>query len=222
MANGKIIVMEGACDGVGKSTQSKLLEERLKKENNIQVLKHHFPTYESKQGLLVSEYLSGNYGTPKDLSPFFVNSLYAVDRAVTWNTILKKEYESGKYLLLDRYTTSSLIYQSANMTDINEKKAFIDYILDFEYNKIGIKEPDQVLFLYGEYEVFDRLRHDRKNNDGVVNDIHEREDSYMRKVYENAMFIADYLKWDKINCTIDNNIDTIENIHEKVYSIVKK
>ena len=29
---GKLIVLEGACDGVGKSTQLKLLKDELKKE----------------------------------------------------------------------------------------------------------------------------------------------------------------------------------------------
>ena len=48
--------------------------------------------------------------------------------------------------MLDRYTTSSVIYQSALIEDIELKKAFIDYITDFEYNKIGIKEPDKVIF----------------------------------------------------------------------------
>ena len=55
---GKIIVIEGACDGIGKSTQSKLLEQFLI-ENNIKVKFHHFPTYNSKQGALVEEYLKG-------------------------------------------------------------------------------------------------------------------------------------------------------------------
>ena len=31
--------------------------------------------------------------------------------------------------------------------DLDEKKKFIDYIIDFEYNKLGIKKPDNVIFL---------------------------------------------------------------------------
>ena len=219
MSNGKIIVMEGACDGVGKSTQSALLKQRLE-ENKIDVVKHHFPSYDLPQGKLVSNYLNGDYGTPKEISPYLVNSLYAIDRAITWNTYLKKLYEEGSYILLDRYTTSSLIYQTANMENNETKKDFIKYVLDYEYNKLGLKEPDQVLFLYGPYEVFEKLRHARKENEGIQNDIHEREDSFMKKVYNNAMFIAEYLNWDMIDCVKNNEMDTIENIHNKVYTLV--
>ena len=42
--NGKLIVIEGACDGIGKSTQFELLKERLTKEGK-EIYNHHFPTY---------------------------------------------------------------------------------------------------------------------------------------------------------------------------------
>ncbi len=71
-----------------------------------------------------------------------------MDRAVTWNTILKPAYEQSKAIVLDRYTTSSLIYQAALIEDIEQRKDFIDYITDFEYNKLGIQKPDHVVFLY--------------------------------------------------------------------------
>ena len=73
--------------------------------------------------------------------------MYATDRGVTWYTNLKQLYEQGKVILLYRYTTSSLIYQSALIEDIEQKKKFIDYVIDFEYRKIGIKEPNNVIFL---------------------------------------------------------------------------
>ena len=53
--------------------------------------------------------------------------------------------EEGKILVLDRYTTSSLLYQSAYIDNIRERKAFIDFVCDYEYNKLRIKIPDKVL-----------------------------------------------------------------------------
>ena len=44
----------------------------------------------------------------------------------------------------------------------------------------------------------------------------------MRKVYESAMFIADYLSWDQIQCNYGNKMREIEDIHEEVYQLVKK
>ena len=65
---------------------------------------------------------------------------------VTWKDKLKDAYEKGNIILLDRYTTSSLIYQSSLMDDYYEKKDFIDYVADYEYNKLGIKKPDKVIY----------------------------------------------------------------------------
>ena len=55
---GKLIVVEGACDGIGKSTQYTLLKERLIKDGN-NVVSHHFPSYGEYQGVPVEKYLKG-------------------------------------------------------------------------------------------------------------------------------------------------------------------
>ncbi|MBQ6546525.1 MAG: deoxynucleoside kinase [Bacilli bacterium] len=216
---GKLIVIEGACDGIGKTTQFELLKKRL--GNDYSIVSHHFPTYNTDQGLLVENYLKGKYGNISDVSPYFVNSLYAVDRAVTWITELKKVYESGGIVLLDRYTTSSLIYQTAMIDDLDERKKFIDYVVDFEYEKMGIQKPDNVIFLYASFDLVTDMRKNRTDNDGVQNDIHEKDIDFMRKVYDNAMFVADYLGWNMIKCDIDDKMRAIEDIHEEIYNLIK-
>jgi len=221
MNKGKLIVVEGASDGIGKTTQFDLLRKALEKDGESLVY-HHFPTYESMQGALVEKYLAGEFGSPSELSPYFVNSLYAVDRAVTWQTKLKQSIKEGKIVLLDRYTTSSLIYQSALIENIEEKKAFIDYVIDFEYNKLGIKRPDMVIFLHADYDLVTKMRNARKNNDGIVNDIHESNEEFLKKVYQSAMFIADYLAWEKVDCSKENQMRSIEDIQKEVYSLVRK
>ena len=218
---GKLIVFEGACDGIGKSTQFKLLTDSLINDG-FKICNHHFPTYDTYQGAPVEKYLKGEFGKPGELSPYFVNSLYAMDRAITWNTKLKPAYNEGEIILLDRYTTSSLIYQSALISDIEEKKKFIDYVVDFEYSKLGIKEPDQVLFLTAPFDLVTEMRQARKVNDGVVNDIHEQDLEFMKKVYDNANFLADYLGWDKIECSNSNTLRSIDDIHGEAYRLVKE
>ena len=221
MEKGKIIVLEGASDGIGKSTQSDLLEERLQRDGET-IIKHHFPTYNKIQGELLTKYLKGEFGPIKNQSPYIINSLFAIDRAITWNYELKKEYEKGKTLLFDRYTTSSIIYQGASIEDIEKRKEFIDYIIDYEYDKLGIPEPDNVLFLHAPFDVITKLRESRTVNEGVVNDIHERDIEFLKKVYDNAMFVADYLNWDMINCSENGKMLPIDEIHQKVYSKLKK
>lgn len=217
---GKLIVVEGACDGIGKSTQYTLLKERLIKDGN-NVVSHHFPSYGEYQGVPVEKYLKGEFGNIEDLSPYFINNLYAVDRAITWHSYLKKEYQNS-IILLDRYTTSSLIYQSALIDDIEKRKEFIDYVISFEYEKLGIKEPDLVIFLEAPYDLVKKLRNERKENDGIQNDIHEKNDEFMRKVYENALFVADYLKFSKIKCNDGDHMRSIEDIHNDIYKLIKK
>ena len=216
---GKLIVIEGSCDGVGKSTQYKLLIDRLRKETGITT--HHFPSYGTYQGRPVEEYLKGNYGKISELSPYFVNSLYAQDRAITWITGLKEEYEKGGIIVLDRYTTSSLIYQSSVIENQKEREEFIDYIYDYEYHKLGIPEPDLVIFLHAPFETIRELKSKRKENDGIKNDIHERDLEFMKNVSDTSTSIAEKFNWSFIECTKDSEMRTPEEIHEEIYSLVK-
>ena len=215
----KIIVIEGACDGIGKTTQFNLLKQYLE-ENGTEVVSHHYPSYNTIQGKLVEEYLSGHLGKISDLSPYLVNSLYAIDRAITWESDLKDKAK-GKVLLLDRYTTSSLIYQTALIDNLEEKKQAIDYIVDYEYNKLGIPKPDLVIFLKAPYDLIKKLRTARLTNEGIAHDIHEEDDSFMRRVYNNAVFISNYLNWQTVDCNEGDELLTIDEVHKKIRKIIK-
>ncbi|MEG1143070.1 MAG: thymidylate kinase [Bacilli bacterium] len=219
MEKGKIIVVEGACDGIGKTTQFELLKESLI-ESGKNVVYHHFPTYDTYHGSPVEHYLKGDYGRPEDLSPYFINNLYAVDRAIIWYTKLKEMYDSGCTILLDRYTTSSLIYQSACITNKKEKEKFLDFVADYEYNKNGINQPDIVIFLTAPFDLVTKMRNNRKDNDGVLNDIHEKDLNFMKKVYKSALFVCNYFGWEKIECNKGSKMKSIEEIHEEIVKIL--
>lgn len=221
MNRGMLIVMEGACDGIGKSTQFKKLSSKLI-SMGYQVVSHHFPSYNTFHAAPVEKYLAGEFGNVNDLSPYFINSLYAVDRACAWLLKLKKEYEAGKIILLDRYTTSSILYQSSVINDKKERYDFIDYVVDYEYKKIGIPEPDMVIFLEAPFELVTELRKNRTNYEGNSNDIHEKNLSFMKKVYDNSIDIANYLKWDKIICNDNNKMKDIDTIHNEICEKVLK
>ena len=217
MKKGKLIVIEGSCDGIGKSTQYDKLYQRLIDEG-YEVVRHHFPSYNTGEGHGVEEYLKGNFGKIDDLSPYFINSLYAHDRAVNWYGHLKKEYDNGKIILLDRYTTSSLIYQGANIEKLGDRYKFINYVVDFEYKKLLIKEPDLVIFLTMPFEKAQELKNSRENNDGIKNDIHESDVSFMKKVYDNSHTVAKCLNFVNVHCVENNQLRSIDDIHEEVYN----
>ena len=44
----------------------------------------------------------------------------------------------------------------------------------------------------------------------------------MKKVYMSAVFVADYLSWDRIECVVDNQMRSPEDIHEEIYKIVSE
>ncbi len=219
---GNLIVIEGSSDGVGKSVQYKLLIDRLLKDKEKVITTHHFPSYGTYQGRPVEEYLKGNYGKISSLSPYFVNSLYAQDRAITWITGLKQEYDKGNIIVLDRYTTSSLIYQSSVIDNPKEKENFINYVYDYEYHKIGIPIPDLVIFLHVPFKLSRTLKGKRTSNEGIKNDIHERDYEYLKKAYDTSIEIAKKYNWNFIECSSNNKMRSPEEIHEDIYKLIKE
>ena len=216
MEKGKLIVMEGAGDGIGKTTQVMLLTDKFAAAG-VPLYRHHFPSYGTVQGAPVEEYLRGAYGDPKTLSPYFVNGLYALDRAVTFRTLLGEKLDSGMTVLLDRYVTSSLIYQSAMMNDEAEKREFVRYVTEYEYGRLGIPEPDAVVFLHVPPEVSAQLRAARNGGEA---DAHEADGEFMRRVYENSLFMADLLGWSRVECAPGGVMRTPEDIGDEIAALV--
>lgn len=221
MNKGMLVVIEGACDGIGKTTQFNMLIDKLKK-NGIKIYTHHFPSYGTVQGARVEKFLKGEYGNPGDLSPYFVNELYAYDRFYTWENELKKYYDDGYLILLDRYTTSSIIYQSVFIKDKDEKNKFINYVIKYEYEENKIKKPDLVIFLKAPYNLVKKLKNNRIDNEGIVNDVYEKDDILMEDIYNNAIYISNYLNWNIVDCSDDDTFKDKDTISEEVYRLVKR
>lgn len=214
---GKLIVIEGVSDGVGKSTQVKELYNKLIKDGK-KVIFHHFPSYGSVGACLVEEYLKGNLGKRENIGAYAISSFYAMDRFYTYHNKLKKDLENGKIVLLDRYTTSNLIYQGSFFED---KEEFLDYITDYEYNKLGLKKPDLVIFLKLDKYIAKELRKNR-DNDGVEGDINEEDSSFLDKVYDNSLYVADKYDFKIIECSKDGKLRSIDDISREVYDVVDK
>ena len=80
---GKLIVIEGT-DGSGKSTQFRLLTQRLENEN-IAFQKIVFPQYSEPSSALIRMYLGGEFGTnPSDVNAYAASTFFAVDRYASY------------------------------------------------------------------------------------------------------------------------------------------
>lgn len=218
-----LIVLEGV-DASGKATQTKKLCERLTKEGK-NIMKITFPDYDSPSSAPVKMYLSGELGETADsINAYAASALFAVDRFCSYRKNWKEFLDNGGYVIADRYVTSNFIHQASKIDDKKERDEYLDFQSDFEYNKIGLPNPDAVLFLDVPPEVSLALIAGRENkfDNEASHDIHERDPHHLHKSYESAVYVADKFNFIKINCTENGNLKSIEDIAEIVYGAVEK
>ncbi len=196
---GKLIVIEGL-DGSGKSTQTPLLEkELLSQGKDVRVVS--FPVYDSDASALVKMYLAGEFGTkPGDVSAYAASSFYAVDRYASFVRDWKSFYEKpDSVVLATRYVSANEIHQLAKL-ERDDWNDFINWVEDFEFNKLGIPRPDLVLYLDMKYDIALRLVGGRTKKTGQKKDIHELDEVYMERCHKAAAYAADKLGWKSITC----------------------
>ncbi len=217
---GKLIVIEGL-DGSGKSTQLELLPERLKLLG-IKSRTVSFPDYESDSSALVKMYLAGAFGTkPEDVNAFAASIFYTVDRYASYKTDWGKYYEDGGMIISGRYTTSNAVHQTSKL-DESQWKDFLDWLYDFEYNKVKIPKPDKVIFLDMPVEVSQKLLFGRYKGDNSKKDIHESDAEYLTRCRKAAYFTAEYSGWTVIPCAENGEPRSIESISDDILKEVLK
>ncbi len=215
---GKLIVIEGL-DGSGKSTQLSLLEKRLK-EAGKDCRAVSFPDYESNSSALVKMYLNGEFGkNPDDVNPYAASAFYTVDRYASYKSVWGEYYNCGGTVVSGRYTTSNAVHQTSKLPE-NEWKAFLDWLYDFEYNRIGIPKPDKVIFLDMPVEVSQGLLDKRYSADGGKKDIHESDTDYLDKCRKAALFTADFSGWERISCAENGKPRGIKEISDDILNSV--
>ncbi|TGE32356.1 thymidylate kinase [Desulfosporosinus sp. Sb-LF] len=217
---GKLIIIE-AGDGSGKATQTEELYRRLVLEKFL-VKKIEFPNYTSESAALVKMYLKGEFGTsPDEISPYVASTFYTVDRYASFKKEWEEFYNSGGIILSDRYTTSNMVHQAAKIADEAERNKYLDWLYDFEYRKFRLPIPDCVIFLDMPPEVSFGLISKRANKSSdIQRDIHEADEQYLIKSYNNANWIASKYHWHKVECVSNSRLKTIQEIHDEVYRLV--
>ena len=217
---GKLIVIEGL-DGSGKSTQLELLEQNLK-TRGIDCKAVSFPNYQSPSSTLVKMYLSGEFGkNPNDVNAFAASVFYTVDRFASFKSDWGNYYMGGGTVVSGRYTTSNAVHQCSKLPE-SEWEKFLDWLYDFEYNKIAIPKPDKVIFLDMPIEVSQKLLSKRYEGDEAKKDIHESDTEYLKKCRKAALFTAEYSDWEIIPCSQKGEARTIADISEDVLNQVLK
>ncbi len=215
-----LIVIDGL-DGCGKATQTALLKENLVLGGKS-VTTVSFPDYESESSAPLRMYLRGDFGSdPKAVNPYAAATLFAIDRYASYNLKWKENMQEGDIILCDRYTTSNIIHQ---MTKLDKKDwdNYIEWNTDFEYNKLGIPSPDLVIYLSMDISASQKLLSERYDGDESKKDIHERDLSYLESCREAASYAGEKLGWRVIKCSTGEDILSIDEIKEMIYSEVSR
>ena len=216
-----LISIEGT-DGCGKQTQTEKLKDYLKAKG-YDVIRQSFPNYESASSGPVKMYLAGEFGDAKNgFDSYQGSSLYAVDRLCTMAK-LKDFYKDGGIIIFDRYVQSNMIHQAGKIKDEKERDKFLEWVDDFEFEKLKLPRPDLIIFLDLPLEISQRLANQRKTlKNGKAKDIHESEKSHLQDAYNAGKYVAKKYGWTVIKCDKDGDIRSIEDIHKDIVREVEK
>lgn len=208
-----IIAIEGT-DGSGKKTQTDLLCKFLENKG-YKVKKISFPNYESDTSALVKMYLAGEFGeNVNDINAYQASVFYAVDRLGTMLNINVEEYD---FIVFDRYVQSNIIHQSTRIKDLKELDYYIEWLNDLEFNKLKLPKPDKILFLDVPIEISINLARQRGElKNGQAQDIQEKDDEHLINAYKRGKYVAKKLNWIVVDCAKDNNIKSIDEIHQDI------
>ena len=227
---GKLIIIEGT-DCSGKETQSKLLEEKLKKEGK-KVARISFPMYETPSGRIIGacllgkpylceEYLKENHGFFKEgggkIDSLTALCYYAADRRYNL-PIIEKYLQEGYTLIIDRYVTSNMAHRGGLLETKEERLKMYQKIETLEYDLLELPRPDQVILLYMPYEYAYKLKQNRKEK----LDEAEKAENYLKRGEKAYLELAEFYHYDIVNCVEKNKIRTVEEISEDVYQLVRK
>ena len=216
---GKLIVIEGT-DGSGKSTQFKLLTERVAAEGHP-FQKLVFPQYAEESSALIRMYLGGEFGSdPADVNAYAASAFYAVDRYASYKKVWGQWYEEGGLVLSDRYTTSNAVHQ-ASKEPRETRSEFLRWLYEFEYEKLGLPSPDLTIYLDVPTDFTAQMMRAREAATNTSADIHEQDLSYLATCRETGRAAAAFYGWTVIDCVRDGRMRTIEDIHEEIYRHVK-
>lgn len=217
---GKLIVLEGI-DGSGKSTQFRLLAERLE-NNGLPIKKLVFPRYSEPSAALIKSYLAGDFGkSPGDVSPYAASTFFFVDRYASYKSDWGEFYKNGGTIICDRYTTSNAIHQTAKLP-VDEQEAFLDWLYDFEFRLMELPKPDLVLYMDIDLKTCMAQMKLRQESTNTSGDIHETHADYLASCLSAGSLAADKLGWQRISCLENSSMRSIEEIGNDIYDFVKK
>jgi dTMP kinase len=219
--SGKLIVIEGT-DGSGKETQSKRLLERLE-ESGIKTAYADFPQHGQKSCGMVDNYLNEKYGPANSMDPKVASMFYAVDRYDA-SFEIRKRLEEDRVVVCNRYVSANMGHQGGKIKDEKERRDYVEWLKELEYDFFKIPRPDMTILLYVPYLISQGLVKKKKQRAYIEKtnmDGHENNPEHLKNAEAAFLDIAKYENWCVINCTKNGEMLDIEEIHNEVWGSVK-
>ncbi len=215
----RLIAIDGL-DASGKMTQTELLKDLLS-DLGVPYRYLSFPTYDVDYSAHVNMYLKGRFGDdPEIVNPYAASSFFGADRYCSYLLDWKKDYESGSIILANRYTSANAVHQLSKL-EPDKYDGFLEWLMDYEYNKLGIPKPDAVVYLCVPPEVSSKMIQHRCDETGAEKDIHENNKKHLENSYRAALYSAEKLGWIKIDCAQDGSLRPREDIHREIVERLK-
>ncbi len=202
------------------------------KEKSVKFEVIDFPQYGQKSAGLIEDYLVGKYGSAEEVGPYRASIFYACDRYAA-SFKIRKWMNEGKTVISDRYVGSNIGHQGGKIKNSGERKTFLKWLYNLEYNIFGIPKPDITIFLKTSPEISLRLSgkitdKNKKAKKKIYlgskkQDIHEKNTQHLKNAIrayaEEAKLRPEEHK--VINCLKNGKMLAPEIIHQKIWQIVK-
>ncbi len=202
---GLFITLEGA-DGCGKTTQLKLLKEYLEQKGFTVVVTREPGAIGLGQEIRKLLLHYDGYISPKCEAFMFL-----ADRAQHIDTIVKPSAESGKIVLCDRHTDSTIAYQGYGRGEDIEKLKYLNNLATGEFN------PDLTLVYDVDIETAIKRRGDDRDR------MEQEGKEFQLKVQQGYREIAKHEPERVKIIDAKEDIETVfENTKQKVEELLKK
>ncbi len=207
-------------DWSGKATQVWILQKKLKKLwKKVKIL--DYPRYWNPSAFFVEKYLNGDYW--KTLSAKKASILYAIDRFDD-SINLKNDLKKYDFIISNRYVSASMIHQAWKIKSSKERKEFLSWLDDLEYNIFSLPRPDKTIFLNVSPEMSQKLVLAKEKRQYLrwnkKMDIHEQDKNHLENAHSLAMEILEKYSWSKIDCEKNWEMRNIEDINEEILAEV--
>lgn len=202
---GKFIVFEGL-DRSGKSTQSRLLVEHLRKKN-VEVNHLCFPNRETPTGQIIAKYLK----MQSDMTNETIHLLFSANR---WELMgeIKRLLAKGVWVVCDRYAYSGVAYSAGAL----------------KLSKTWCMNPDQGLIKPDVVFYLDVPPNYAQNRSEYGEEIYEKVE-VQKRIYETYKNFSEEDYWinldgtknvDDIHQDVVNEITKLEPVHEELFTFL--